>query len=635
MKNRMVHHSLFSEQDIHLFKEGRHYRLYEKLGSREIEVDGKKGVYFAVWAPNAKSVRVIGNFNFWNKDECLMYPRWDHSGIWEGFVPNIAAEEFYKFGIETPSGDFLEKCDLMAFAWETPPQTATQVKNIDYSWKDEKWMKKRKKNNALDAPYSVYEVHMGSWKRQGADGKDFLTYQDMIKEMVPYIKDMGYTHVEFLPVMEHPFDGSWGYQSLGYFAPTSRFGSPQDFMALVDAFHQNDIGVILDWVPSHFPGDAHGIKEYDGTALYEHADPQQGYHPDWSSYIFNYGRNEVRAFLISSAIFWLEKYHIDGIRVDAVASMLYRDYSRKEGEWQPNQYGGRENLEAIQFLKELNEEVYRSFPDVQTIAEESTSFPMVSKPTFLGGLGFGQKWMMGWMNDTLEFFKRDSVYRKYHHNEISFSLTYAFSENFMLPLSHDECVHGKGSIIDRMPGDTWQKFANTRLLYAYMYTHPGTKLNFMGNEFAQWDEWSHQKSLDWHLTDFEPHKGVQQMVKDLNKLYSKEKALHEIAFGGEGFEWIDYNDSENTTLSYLRKSAKESVLVVLNFTPSVHEKYRIGVPFSKSVKEIFNTDLKKYGGSDVKNAGVISLENVPSHSRDHSITITLPPLGVCVFKETN
>lgn len=628
----MKHHTLFSDQDIHLFKEGRHYRIYEQLGSHEAEVDGQKGVYFAVWAPNAKSVRVIGNFNYWNKDECQMFPRWDHSGIWEGFLPGIDVDEIYKYAIETKEGHFLEKCDLFAYGWQIPPENATQVKNIDYKWSDEKWMKKRKKHNALNAPFSVYEVHMGSWKRKG-DGTEFLSYQDMIKEMVPYVKEMGYTHVEFLPVMEHPFDGSWGYQSLGYFAPTSRFGSPQDFMALVEAFHANDIGVILDWVPSHFPGDAHGIKEYDGTALYEHADPQQGYHPDWSSYIFNYGRNEVRSFLISSAIFWLEKYHIDGLRVDAVASMLYRDYSRKEGEWTPNQYGGRENLEAIQFLKELNEEVYRSFPDAQTIAEESTSFPMVSKPTFLGGLGFGQKWMMGWMNDTLEFFKRDSVYRKYHHNEISFSLTYAFSENFMLPLSHDECVHGKGSIIDRMPGDNWQKFANTRLLYAYMFTHPGTKLNFMGNEFAQWGEWNHQQSLDWHLADFEPHKGVQQMMKDLNKLYKKEKALHEIAFGGEGFEWIDYSDSENTTLSYLRKSAKETVLVVLNFTPSVHENYRIGVPFKKAVKEIFNTDLKKYGGSDVKNGGEISIDRVPSHGREQSISITTPPLGVCVFKE--
>jgi 1,4-alpha-glucan branching enzyme len=439
--------------------------------------------------------------------------------------------------------------------------------------------------------------------------------------------------VEFLPVMEHPFDGSWGYQSLGYFAPSSRYGSPQDFMALVEAFHQNDIGVILDWVPSHFPGDAHGIKEYDGTALYEHADPQQGYHPDWSSYIFNYGRNEVRSFLISSALFWLEKYHIDGIRVDAVASMLYRDYSRKEGEWTPNQFGGRENLEAIGFLKELNEEVYRSFPDVQTIAEESTSFPMVSKPTFLGGLGFGMKWMMGWMNDTLEYMQRDAIYRRYHHNEISFSLTYAFSEQFMLPLSHDECVHGKGSILDKMPGDTWQKFANARLLYGYMYTHPGTKLNFMGNEIGQWDEWKHSRSLDWHLTNFEPHKGMQNVFRDLNKVYRKEKALHENAFGADGFEWIDYGDHQNSTLSYLRKSTNETVMVLCNFTPTLHEEYRIGVPFTGKVKEIFNSDAKKYYGSDSVNGGEISVEQISSHSRPNSIVIKLPPLAVCIYKE--
>ena len=634
MKNRMKHTTVFTDFDINLFREGRHYRLYEKLGSREHELEGESGVYFAVWAPNAKSVGVIGNFNHWNKDECQLFPRWDSSGIWEGFLPGIKEGEIYKYAIETQSGHVLEKCDLFAFGWEIPPNTATQVRGIDYKWADEKWMKKRKKNNALDAPFSVYEVHMGSWKRKG-DGTEFLTYQDMIDEMVPYIKDLGFTHVEFLPVMEHPFDGSWGYQSLGYFAPSSRYGTPQDFMALVDAFHSNDIGVILDWVPSHFPGDAHGIKEYDGTALYEHADPQQGYHPDWSSYIFNYGRNEVRSFLISSAIFWLEKYHIDGIRVDAVASMLYRDYSRKEGEWTPNQFGGRENLEAIGFLKDLNEEVYRSFPDVQTIAEESTSFPMVSKPTFIGGLGFGMKWMMGWMNDTLEYMKRDAIYRRYHHNEISFSLTYAFSEQFMLPLSHDECVHGKGSILNKMPGDNWQKFANARLLYSYMYTHPGTKLNFMGNEFGQWDEWRHSQSLDWHLTAHEPHSGMQNLFRDLNKVYKREKAMHKIAFGAEGFEWVDYGDHQNSTLSYLRKTnaGADTILVVCNFTPSIHEEYRIGVPFKSKVKEIFNSDTKKYGGSDAKNTGEIKVEKVNSHGKDQSILIKLPPLGVCIFKE--
>lgn len=626
-------YSLLTDSDIHLFKEGRHFRLHEKLGSRVVTVDKEEGVYFAVWAPSSKAVSVIGNFNHWQKGEHPLFPRWDHSGIWEGFIPGLKEGETYKYAIEAQSGEVLEKCDLYAFAWEVPPNTATKVQGLDYQWKDESWLKKRKKNNALDAPFSVYEVHLGSWKRKGAHGEEFLTYQDLIQELVPYVKEMGYTHVEFLPVMEHPFFGSWGYQSLGYYAPTSRFGTPQDFMSLVDAFHDAEIGVILDWVPSHFPGDAHGIREYDGTALYEHADPRQGYHPDWSSYIFNYGRNEVRSFLISSALFWLEKYHIDGIRVDAVASMLYLDYSRKEGEWIPNKDGGRENLEAIGFLKDLNEEVYRSFPDVQTIAEESTSFPMVSKPTFMGGLGFGMKWMMGWMNDTLEYFGRDSIHRKYHHNEISFSLTYAFTENFMLPLSHDEVVHGKGSIIDRMPGDEWQKFANTRLLYAYMYTHPGSKLNFMGNEIGQWGEWRHDQSLDWHLLDGELHKGLQTLTKDLNKLYKKEPSLHQVSYSVDGFEWIDYSDSENSVLAYLRiSSKKKALLIVGNFTPSVIEDYRVGVPFATTCKELLNTDSKKYGGSNVLNKGKIEVEAVPSHSRKNSISISLPPLSVTIFQ---
>lgn len=624
--------SLLTEMDIHLFKEGRHYRLFEKLGSKFLSVEGKTGVYFAVWAPNASSVSVIGNFNHWQRADHPLYPRWDHSGIWEGFIPHISDQEIYKYSIETKGGEILEKCDLFAFSWETPPNTATRVQSLDYAWGDEKWMKKRKKNNSLEAPFSIYEVHIGSWKRKGSNGEDFLTYRDMIEEMVPYVKEMGYTHVEFLPIMEHPFYGSWGYQSLGYFAPTSRYGSPQDFMALIEAFHNADIGVILDWVPSHFPEDKHGIREYDGTALYEHADPRQGYHPDWSSYIFNYGRNEVKSFLISSAVFWLEKYHIDGLRVDAVASMLYLDYSRKEGEWIPNKDGGRENLEAISFLRELNEEVYRSFPDVQSIAEESTSFPMVSRPTFLGGLGFGMKWMMGWMNDTLEYFKRDAIHRKYHHNEISFSMTYAFTENFMLPLSHDEVVHGKGSILSRMPGDDWQKFANARLLYAFMFTHPGSKLNFMGNEIGQWQEWKHDQSLDWHLLDGELHKGMKSFIKDLNKLYTKEKCLHELSYAADGFEWIDYNDSDNSVLAYIRRDKKnKSMVVIANFTPTMHENYRIGIPFKKQCKEVLNSDDTKYGGSDQKNKS-IEIEDVHSHGRARSISIKLPPLGVLVFK---
>ncbi len=632
MDNKMKHHSLFTDADGHLFKEGRHYRLFEKLGSRVVEVDGEKGVYFAVWAPNAQSVSVVGNFNYWKSKEFMMFPRWDQTGIWEGFIPGLEEGELYKYAIETKSGHIIEKCDLYAFAWEVPPNTATKVQGLDYTWKDSKWMKSRAKNNALEAPYSVYEVHMGSWKKKGMNGEEALSYLDMIEEMVPYVKDMGYTHVEFLPVMEHPFTGSWGYQSLGYFAPQSRCGSPQDFMSLVDAFHNAGIGVILDWVPSHFPGDAHGILRYDGSALYEHEDPREGYHPDWSSYIYNYGRNEVRSFLISSAIYWLEKYHIDGLRVDAVASMLYRDYSRNEGEWIPNKYGGRENLEAISFLKDFNEEVYRNFPDVQTIAEESTAFPMISRPTFLGGLGFGMKWMMGWMNDTLAYFKRDSVYRKFHHNEISFSIVYAFTENFMLPLSHDECVHGKGSIMDRMPGDLWQKFANARLLYSYMYTHPGTKLNFMGNEIGQWNEWNEERSLDWHLLEHDQHKGLQTAIKDLNNLYKSEKALHELPFSAEGFEWIDHSDAQNSVIAYVRQSGDEKLVVVCNFTPIVHSDYRIGVPFKSDCQEIYNSDDKKYWGSGVSN-GKVKTEKTPCHNREKSISIALPPLGVCVFKE--
>lgn len=632
MHEHVKTHSLFSDLDIHLFKEGKHYRLFEKLGSRTIKLGKEKGTYFAVWAPNAKSVSVIGNFNHWQRNDHPLYPRWDHSGIWEGFIPGIAEHEIYKYSIESNGGEILEKCDLFAFSWETPPNTATRVQGLDYTWSDDQWMNKRKKKNALDAPFAVYEVHVGSWKRKGDQGQEFLTYRDMITEMVPYVKEMGYTHVEFLPIMEHPFYGSWGYQCLGYFAPTSRYGSPQDFMALVDAFHQEGIGVILDWVPSHFPEDKHGIRNYDGSALYEHADPRQGYHPDWSSYIFNYGRNEVKSFLISSAVFWLEKYHIDGLRVDAVASMLYLDYSRKEGEWVPNKHGGRENLEAIDFLKELNEEVYKSFPDVQTIAEESTSFPMVSRPTFLGGLGFGMKWMMGWMNDTLEYFKRDSIHRKFHHNEISFSMTYAFTENFMLPLSHDEVVHGKGSILDRMPGDEWQKLANARLLYTFMYTHPGSKLNFMGNEIGQWREWKRDQSLDWHLLDGDLHKGMQTLIKDLNKLYVKEKPLHELSYLADGFEWIDYNDTSNSVLAYIRRDKKgKSMVVVANFTPTMHENYRIGVPFQKQCKELLSTDNKTYAGSDVLNKK-ITIEEVSSHGRARSIAIALPPLGVSIIK---
>ena len=632
MNQNVKTYSLFSDLDIHLFKEGKHYRLFEKLGSKPVDVGEESGVYFAVWAPNAKSVSVIGNFNHWNRSEHPLFPRWDHSGIWEGFIPNVNEGEIYKYAIETTTGEILEKCDLFAFSWEVPPNTATKVQSIDYKWKDTKWMKNRSQNNSLEAPLSVYEVHLGSWKRKGTHGEESLSYQELIHELVPYVKELGFTHVEFLPVMEHPFYGSWGYQVLGYFAPTSRYGSPQDFMALVEAFHKEDIGVILDWVPSHFPEDKHGIRNYDGTSLYEHEDPRLGYHPDWSSYIFNYGRSEVKSFLISSAIYWLEKYHIDGIRVDAVASMLYLDYSREEGQWLPNKDGGRENYEAIEFLKELNVEVYRSFPDVHTIAEESTSFPMVSKPTFVGGLGFGLKWMMGWMNDTLEYFKKESVHRKYHHNDISFSMTYAFTENFMLPLSHDEVVHGKGSVISRMKGDEWQKFANARLLYAYMYTHPGSKLNFMGNEIGQWNEWKHDQSLDWHLLDWAEHRGIKKLFQDLNHLYKEEKPLHELSYTEDGYEWIDYNDQNNSVLAYIRKDKQGKCLVVAaNFTPTVQKNYRIGVPFERTCSEILNSDAEIYGGSNVLNPKV-HIEYFRSHGRDKSIAISLPPLGVAIFK---
>ncbi|MEM6736930.1 MAG: 1,4-alpha-glucan branching protein GlgB [Bacteroidota bacterium] len=632
MNENVKSYSLFSDMDIHLFKEGRHYRLFEKLGSRSIELNGEKGTYFAVWAPNAEAVSVIGNFNYWQRNDHPLYPKWDESGIWEGFVPGIGDNDLYKYAIKTKSGEILEKSDLYSFSWETPPKTATRVHGLDYTWKDEKWMSERKQKNSLDAPISVYEVHLGSWKRKGDYGQDFLSYQDLVKELVPYVKEMEYTHVQFLPIMEHPFYGSWGYQCLGYFAPTSRYGSPQDFMALIDALHQADIGVFLDWVPSHFPEDKHGIRNYDGTALYEHEDPRRGYHPDWTSFIFNYGRKEVRCFLISSAIYWLEKYHIDGLRVDAVASMLYLDYSRKEGEWLPNEDGGRENYEAIGFLKELNEEVYRSFPDVQTIAEESTSFPMVSRPTFSGGLGFGLKWMMGWMNDTLVYFRRDSIHKKFHHFEISFSLSYAFSENFMLPLSHDEVVHGKGSILERMPGDIWQKFANARLLYGYMYTHPGAKLNFMGNEIGQWQEWQSNQSLDWHLTNEPFHKGLKNLIHELNKIYRKERPLYELSYSGEGFEWIDFNDHQNSVLAYIRKDKKGNALVVVaNFTPTKHDYYKIGVPFQTKCREILSTDSEEFGGSGVLNRNIV-IENQQSHGRSSNITISLPPLGISLIK---
>lgn len=629
------HVTLFSDYDIHLFKEGKHYELYTKLGSHVITHKRVKGTYFALWAPNAERVSVIGDFNHWKRNEYPMNIRHDGSGIWETFIPGIGEGTIYKYFIESRHGEYkVEKGDPFAFKWEIPPNTASIVWDITSTWSDKSWMEKRKKNAGKPQAFSVYELHLGSWRRVPEDNNRSLSYREMATELPAYVKKMGFTHVEFMPVMEHPFFGSWGYQITGYFAPSSRFGNPQDFMHLIDALHREGIGVILDWVPSHFPSDQHGLHYFDGTFLFEHADPRKGYHPDWKSYIFNYGRNEVRAFLISNAMYWLEKYHIDGLRVDAVASMLYLDYSRKAGEWEPNEYGGNENLDAISFLKEFNEAVYAKFPDVHTIAEESTSWPMVSRPTYIGGLGFGMKWMMGWMHDTLEYFKKDPVHRQHHQNEITFSAYYAFTENFMLPLSHDEVVYGKNPLLYKMPGDEWQQFANLRALYGYMYAHPGAKLLFMGGEFGQTSEWTHDNSLDWHLTDYPLHQGLQQELMALNQLYKTEKALYEISFEEAGFEWIDIHDALNSVISFVRKgkSAQQQILVICNFTPVPRENYRVGVTKKGFWKEVFNSDDQAYGGSHVKNNEAIASEPLQAHGRDNSITLTLPPLGVVYLK---
>ncbi|MBA0885455.1 1,4-alpha-glucan branching protein GlgB [Flavobacterium undicola] len=631
--SKVISHSLFTDFDINLFKAGKHFRLYEKLGAHLIELNGVQGVYFAVWAPTAHSVSVVGDFNFWTQGEHELYVRWDSSGIWEGFIPNIEKGTTYKYKIlSNNDGLVTEKADPFAFYCEKPPHTASVVWDLNHNWDDSKWMKTRKEHNDLDKPYSVYEVHLGSWKR--GEGNRFLTYLEFAEELVSYVKEMGFTHVEFMPIMEYPYDPSWGYQLVGYFAPTSRFGNPQDFMVLVDKLHQAGIGVILDWVPSHFPDDAHGLGYFDGSNLYEHPDRRKGYHPDWKSLVFNYGRNEVRSYLISNAVFWLQHYHVDALRVDAVASMLYLDYSRNDGEWEPNIFGGRENLDTISFLKEFNEVVYSNFEGVQTIAEESTSFPMVSRPTSVGGLGFGMKWMMGWMHDTLKYFQKDTVYRKYHQNDLTFSMTYAFTENFMLPLSHDEVVYGKKSIADRMPGDEWQKFANLRLLYSYMFTHPGTNLLFMGGEFGQMAEWNFQESLDWHLLQYPVHNGVKELIKDLNKLYKSEPALYQKQFSPEGFEWINYSDHQNAVISYIRKgnNTKDDLIVVCNFTQIVRKNYRIGVPRKGKLTEIFNSDLEKYQGSNLQNMTELKIESFPYGGRDYSIELLLPPLSVTVFK---
>jgi 1,4-alpha-glucan branching enzyme len=628
--------SLLTDHDIYLFKEGNHFGLYEKLGSHLMIVKGLAGALFSVWAPNASKVSVVGDFNGWNRDTHHLAARHDGSGIWEGFIPNVGQGALYKYFIVSRNrGHQGEKGDPFAFSWETPPRTSSMVWDLAHEWNDAAWMKDRHAHNSLQSPYSVYELHLGSWRRVPEENNRSLTYQEMAAYLPEYLKDTGFTHVEFMPVMEHPFYGSWGYQVTGYFAPTSRYGTPQDFMHLIDRLHQEGIGVILDWVPSHFPGDAHGLVYFDGTHLYEHEDPKKGFHPEWTSHIFNHGRFEVRNFLISSALFWLDKYHADGLRIDAVASMLYLDYARKPGEWIPNQYGGRENIEAIDFLRSLNREVYRAFPDVQTIAEESTSWPMVSRPAHVGGLGFGMKWNMGWMHDTLDYFSKDPVFRKYHHNHITFSIWYAFAENFMLPLSHDEVVYGKGSLVGKMPGNGLQQLANLRLLFGYLYAHPGKKLLFMGCELGQWAEWNHESSLEWHLLKYQSHYGLLQWLRDLNRLHRTEPALYELDFDNAGFEWVDFSDQEAGIISFLRKgrSRRDPVLAVFNFTPVPRLNYRVGVPEGGFWRELANSDAKEYGGEGFGNFGGLQASAEPCHNRSHSLLMTIPPLGVVVFKK--
>ena len=627
-------YSRFTDFDISLFKAGNHYRLYEKFGAHIMTLDGENGTYFSVWAPGAKRVAVIGDFNFWQEDSNPLNVRWDESGIWEGFIPNVGKGSIYKYKIQSSINDVkTEKTDPFARRCEHPPKTASVVWDDEFSWNDKKWMKNRKKNNALDAPFSIYEVHLGSWKKK-IDENRFLSYIELAQELVDYVDQMNFTHVEFMPIMEYPYEPSWGYQLTGYFAPTSRFGYPEEFKYLIDSFHKRGIGVILDWVPSHFPSDEHGLGYFDGTHLYEHPDKKKGYHQDWKSLIFNYGRNEIKAFLISNAIFWLDQYHADGIRVDAVSSMLFLDYSREEGQWEPNELGGRENLDAIKFIKEMNTAIYKAFPNVQTIAEESTSFPQVSNPTYNGGLGFGMKWMMGWMHDTLDYFAKETVYRKYHQNDLTFSLNYAFTENFMLALSHDEVVYGKKALLNKMPGDEWQKFANLRLLYSYMYTHPGTKLLFQGGEFGQTSEWDFNEKIDWSLLNFKTHKGVQNLVKDLNSMYKNEPALHQKQFSAEGFEWINHGDHENSVISYVRKgiNEKDNLVIILNLTQAPRENYRIGLPKAGTLFSIFNSDKTKYNGTGNYNTKIGFSISREWNGRKNSIELNLPPLGMTVLK---
>ena len=625
---------LLTEQDLYLFNQGRHYRAYEKLGSHLTSVDGRPGASFSVWAPNARAVTVMGSFNDWNRDSHPLRPR-ESSGIWEEFIPGVSKGSVYKYHIVSRHhGHVVDKADPFGFLHEKPPRTASLVWDLDYQWSDHDWMQGREGRNSLHAPISIYEVHLGSWMRVPEEHNRPLTYRETAPRLADYAQRMQFTHVELLPVMEHPFYGSWGYQTTGYFAPTARYGTPQDFMYLVDYLHQHGIGVILDWVPSHFPADEHGLAYFDGTHLFEHSDSRQGFHPDWKTLIFNYGRDEVRSFLLSSAMFWLDKYHVDGLRVDAVASMLYLDYSRKQGEWLPNKYGGRENLEAIDFLRQFNIEAYKQYPGIQTFAEESTAWPMVSRPSYLGGLGFGFKWDMGWMHDTLQYFSHDPIHRKFHHNQLTFRMLYGFTENFVLPLSHDEVVHGKGSLIGKMPGDEWQRFANLRLLFAYMFAQPGKKLLFMGDEFGQVREWTHDTSLEWDVLQYPVHHGLQNWVEQLNRLYAQEPALHDYDTDPKGFEWIDCNDNAASTISLLRKSRSPSqnIVIVCNFTPIPRLDYRLGVPAGGYWRELLNSDGKEYGGSGMGNAGGVMAENKPVHGRPYSLELTLPPLGALFLK---
>ena len=627
--------TLLTDYDVYLFREGKHHRLYEKLGSHVVDNQDRSGTRFAVWAPNAGRVSVIGDFNSWKKGSHPLVRRTDGSGVWEGFIPEVGAGGLYKYHVTSISGRGTDKGDPFAFRWETPPKTASIVWDSDYAWRDSSWMQERRKPNGLASPMSVYEVHLGSWRRAPDDGNRCPTYREIAECLPDYVSDAGFTHVELLPLMEHAFYGSWGYQTTGYFAPTSRYGSPQDLMFLIDELHRRGIGVLLDWVPSHFPSDEHGLASFDGTHLFEHEDPRKGFHPHWRTSIFNYGRHEVRSFLLSSALFWLDKFHADGLRVDGVASMLYLDYGRENGDWIPNENGGNENLEAISFLRELNEAAYKEYPDIQMIAEESTSWPMVSRPVRAGGLGFGLKWDMGWMHDTLDYFSKDPAHRKDSHAQLTFSMRYASTENFILSLSHDEVVYGKRSLLNKMSGDTGQKFANLRLLLAYQFLHPGKKLLFMGDEFAQWNEWYHEVGLDWSLLQNARHAGIKRLVKDLNELYRAKPALHELDCDPAGFQWTDLDDMETGVLGFVRKSASPSpsMLAVCNFTPAAIQNCRAGVPKPGFWKEVLSSDATEYGGSGQGNRGGSFAEPAQVSGRSYSLSITLPPLAAILFKE--